>query len=652
MTTLTPALSARKRAMQQNVGNAELWKKLNFRCGLEIHHQILTEKKLFCHCPAGVYTDEWHAEALRHMRPTLSELGEYDGTALMEFKTKKEIIYRLNRNTVCTYEMDDNPPFLINDQAVDIALTIALALKCKIVGELHIIRKQYLDGSIPAGFQRTAIVGVDGQIELSSGKVVSIIQLGLEEDACREISDRGHLIIFSTDRLSMPIIEVVTGNNLATPEEAAEAGMRIGRLLRATQLVRRGMGSGRQDVNVSIESSTRVEIKGVPRIPRIPELTALEAIRQQRLIALRDRLQERGFKPGEAPGEEVPFKARPGDLNRPELSAALRAGDNVRVVKIPRSRKILNWELSGGRTFTDELAGRVQVIACLDQMPNLFHTDGPAGGLDPEDRERFAKAANLGPEDVAVIVYGKDEDTRTAAQEILIRFAEATAGVPGETRQALRNNATGFERILPGPDRMYPDTDSPPYEIADERVEEARKRVPEVPWVREERYRKLGLPEDVLWRLAISPYAALFDRLVKKKAVPPMLAGEVLTRFLVSARRKGADVTVLNEEHWETLLRALGSGTIFREGIYATLSLWCKTPEASLHEVIERLGMGKVVSDNDLEKTVKKAVAVAQQSVMSTDGVLVDVAMGEAMSELAGRIPGRKVRESILKVLA
>ena len=636
--------------MQQTVGNAEMWKSLNFRCGLEIHHQILTEKKLFCHCPAGVYTDEWHAEALRHMRPTLSELGEYDGTALMEFKTKKEIIYRLNRDTVCTYEMDDNPPFLINEQAVDIALTIALALKCKIVGELHIIRKQYLDGSIPAGFQRTAIVGVDGQIELSSGKVIPIIQLGLEEDACREVSDTGHQIVFSTDRLSMPIIEVVTGNNLNTPEEAAEAGMRIGRLLRATQLVRRGMGSGRQDVNVSIEGSTRVEIKGVPRIPRIPELTALEAVRQQRLIALRDRLLERGFSTDKTPGEEIPFTGRPSDLNRPELSAALRAGDSVRVVKFPKTRKLLNWELSGGRTFIDELAGRVQVIACLDQMPNLFHTDGPAGGLDPEDRERFAKVAHLDTEDVAVIVYGNDEDTRTAVQEIIARFAEAVAGVPGETRQALRNNATGFERILPGADRMYPDTDSPPLKITDERVEEAKTRVPELPWIREERYRNLGLPEDVIWRLAISPYATLFDRLVEEKAVAPMIAGETLTRFAIAARRKGANIAEMNEEHWDALLRALGKGAIFREGVGDLIELWCKMPDATFGDVVERLGM-TAVSDKDVQKTAKDAVADAKRSVTGKDVVLVDIAMGTAMAQLAGRAPGRKIRETVEKVL-
>jgi len=133
------------------------------KCGLEIHQQLNTVRKLFCRCPVLPYSDHYDAEILRHMRPTLSELGEYDGTALMEFKTRKNIIYQLDNRSVCTYEMDDTPPFELNREALDIALEITLLLNCNVVSELHVARKQYLDGSIPTGFQRTTIVGVEGQ---------------------------------------------------------------------------------------------------------------------------------------------------------------------------------------------------------------------------------------------------------------------------------------------------------------------------------------------------------------------------------------------------------------------------------------------------------------------------------------------------------
>ncbi len=157
----------------------EDYDKIGLKAGLEIHQQLLTEKKLFCRCPAGHYSNEYDAEILRHMRPTLSELGEYDGTALMEFKTKKEIIYRIKSETVCTYEMDDTPPFMINEQALDIAVEVALLLNLNLVNELHIARKQYLDGSIPTGFQRTTILGVDGWIPYKDRKI-GITQLGLK----------------------------------------------------------------------------------------------------------------------------------------------------------------------------------------------------------------------------------------------------------------------------------------------------------------------------------------------------------------------------------------------------------------------------------------------------------------------------------------
>ncbi len=268
--------------------------RLGFKCGLEVHQQLKTAKKLFCHCPAGRYHDfeEYDAEIVRHMRPTLSELGEYDGTALMEFKTRKNVIYRIKNETTCTYEIDDTPPFLLNPQAVEIAMEIALLLKTNIVGEFHITRKQYLDGSIPTGFQRTGILGIEGEIPLSRKKV-RIIQLSIEEDSCREVSDIGHTRIYSTDRLGMPLIETVTYPDMLTPDEAAEAAQYIRFLARSTGKVRTGIGAAREDVNVSITGGTRVEIKGVAHIAWIPELVHNEAFRQKALLEIRKELAKR-----------------------------------------------------------------------------------------------------------------------------------------------------------------------------------------------------------------------------------------------------------------------------------------------------------------------------------------------------------------------
>ncbi len=637
--------------MSNLLGTADEWKQLGFKCGVEIHHQIDTKRKLFCRCPSGRYYDTWHAEVLRHMRPTMSELGEYDGTALMEFKTRKEIIYRLHRDVVCTYEMDDNPPFPIDDEAVDIALTVAHAFDCKIVGELHVIRKQYLDGSIPAGFQRTCIIGVDGVLPMSNGKEVRVIQIGLEEDACREIADIGHRIVFAVDRLGMPLIEVVTEKQFETPEEVAEGVERISRLLRATGLVRRGIGAGRQDVNVSIDGSTRVEIKGVPRFPRIPELTAHEARRQESLLKIAAELQKRGFQPGDRPGEDKAWEGDSSSLKHPVLQAALAAGDTVRVIKLPSAAGLVSFPLTGDRRMAHELAGRVRVIACLDQVPNLLHSDGEGGGLKPEERKAVSSFMNCGVDDVALVVWGPDVDTVTAANEILDRWAMAIAGVPNETRQALRDNTTDFERVLPGADRMYPDTDSPPKAIEVDRIELARKRVPEAPWDREARYLDMGIADDMARSLSISRMADLFEQAVRELKVEAMRAGEVLTRLRTWLRREDVEVGKLCEAHWEQLLQAVADGRAKREIWFDLVSAWCETPEAPFDSLLETHGWTEA-TEPEIEKIVAEAVAFARKERPEREELHDILAMGHAMEKLAGREYGREVHNRVTAALA
>ena len=263
--------------------------------GLEVHQQLLTDHKLFCRCPAGLYTETHDGEVLRHMRPTLSELGEYDGTALMEFKTRKEIIYLLNHLNVCTYEMDDTPPFLVNQEAIDVAIELCLAMGMDIIDEVHIARKQYLDGSIPTGFQRTAIVGMNGALPFM-GRSLTVTHLSVEEDSCREVKDKGHRIVWRTDRLGMPLTETVTGPELVTPEEVRDAILLCGLVARSTGRVRVGMGASRQDVNVSVRGGSRVEIKGVPRAGYAVKLVHNEGIRQVNLLRLREELHRRGMR--------------------------------------------------------------------------------------------------------------------------------------------------------------------------------------------------------------------------------------------------------------------------------------------------------------------------------------------------------------------
>jgi len=368
------------------------YEEIGLIAGLEVHQQLLTERKMFCHCPARLYTKTHDGEVLRHMRPTLSELGEYDGTALMEFKTKKNTIYLPHSSNVCTYEMDDTPPFLVNQKAMDVAIEQCLILGCDIVDEVPIARKQYPDGSIPTGFQRTAIVGVNGKLPFR-GRTLSVVQVSVEEDSCREVSDKGHLIVWRTDRLGMPLIETVTGPDLRTPEEVEEAILLIGRVCRSTGHVRVGMGASRQDVNVSVRGGRRVEIKGVPQAGWAPKLVHGEALRQVNLLALRDELHRRGFK---GPDDVVMrqedvtalFESSAATYLRREGWAQFIADEErrpnfelgegdfcVRAVVLPGLAGIFNWPTQPEHVFAHEVAGRVRVIAGLDQQPIMLSSE-------------------------------------------------------------------------------------------------------------------------------------------------------------------------------------------------------------------------------------------------------------------------------------
>ena len=561
------------------------YKNIGLRVGLEVHQQLDTKRKLFCHCPAGVYTSSHDGSVLRHMRPTLSELGEYDGTALMEFKTKKNVVYLLHKSNVCTYEMDDTPPFPINQEALDIAIEQCLMLGCDIVDEVHIARKQYLDGSIPTGFQRTAIVGVEGSIPFRDRRI-SITQVSVEEDSCREVSDRGHLIVWRTDRLGMPLIETVTGPDLRTPEEVEEAILLVGRVCRSTGHVRVGMGASRQDVNVSVAGGRRVEIKGVPKAGLAPALVHGEAVRQVNLLQLRDELHGRGMRDAEdivVRHEDVTALVADSEFHhfRAEIwqrERAARAADPgsdlecgrgdfcVRAVVLRNLAGTLGWPTQPGLTFTHELEGRIRVIACLDQQPTFIHDAvWPDYDGSQQELERLRNRLDCGGDDALIVVWGAAEDTVTAAEEIRLRYVDALDGVPHETRQPKPDGSTDFERILPGPDRMYPDTDSPPQAITAERVKRLQGYLPEPPWEREERYGKVGVPLTTIHFLIRRGGARLVDLVVGNCGSDLAWSCYFFGERLKGLRRSGVPVDRISDESWLALFNRFGEQPALRD---------------------------------------------------------------------------------------
>ncbi len=517
---------SRKQATQAD------YDRIGFMSGLEVHQQLRTREKLFCHCPAGFYQKpmEHDAELIRHMRPTLSELGEYDGTALMEFKTRKQIIYRINNKTACTYDVDDTPPFPLNREALDIALEISLLSKLKIVGEVHISRKQYLDGSIPTGFQRTAIIGVEGEIQLRNKKI-RLIQLSVEEDSCREVSDIGHVRIYRTDRLGMPLIETVTYPEFKNPAEVKEGADYIRFLNRSTGKVMTGIGSTRADVNVSCKGGTRVEIKGVSHTSWMPELTHNEAFRQWALLHIREILKQKlndhsGWKISH---QEV--KAKDIGFDMALLPVEKQKKHRMHIVNLPHFHGILSHFMQPGKVFADELSEKIKVVACID-FPNMVHSEMLRDTIGKKNWKNIQNLLNSKEDDAQLIFWGHEEDIATALETIQERCLMAFSGVPNETRKSFENGTTIFERVLPGADRMYPDTDSAPIPLEDEVLKEMAKHLPVVVFERIQQLRQWNVPEDTYTYLLKNNLIPLIEQIQEELKIPARFTAALLAHTL------------------------------------------------------------------------------------------------------------------------
>jgi len=242
------------------------YEKIGLKIGLEIHQQLDTSAKLFCKCPPELFKGEPEITFLRRLRPTQSELGQIDPAAFFEFQKGVKILYEASTATSCLVEMDEEPPHPLNMEAVEIALTAALMMKANPVDEIHVLRKTVIDGSNTTGFQRTCVIALNGEMIVGE-KIVPIQHVSLEEDAARKMgAEEGNIIRYRIDRLGIPLIEVATAPVIKSPKEAQEVAFAIGRILRATGRVMRGLGTIRQDLNISIPMGALIEIKGVQEL--------------------------------------------------------------------------------------------------------------------------------------------------------------------------------------------------------------------------------------------------------------------------------------------------------------------------------------------------------------------------------------------------
>ena len=622
------------------------YKELGLKCGLEIHQMLNTRTKLFCNCPTVVRHDNPDLEFVRRLRPTRSEMGEMDPAALFEFKKGVKYRYQAYEDSICLVEMDEEPPHDLNREAVRIALTIALMLGSTLVDEIQVMRKIVIDGSNTTGFQRTALIAIGGKIKVGD-KYIPIQTICVEEDASRKISelrDRRE-IVYRLDRMGIPLIEIATAPVIETPEEAEKVAYRIGQLLRVTGKVKRGLGTIRQDLNISIKNGARIEIKGVQELGLIGKIVEYEALRQANLLKIRDELKSRGVKPEDIKEELIDISDIFSNTKSKIAKKALERGGVALAIKLPGFRGLIGKEIQPGRRLGTEFADRARYWA---EVGGIFHSDElPAYGISLEEVKLIEERLSCNKLDGYVIVFEKKEKAVRALRAVIERAKEAIIGVPEETRGANSDGTTKFLRPMPGKARMYPETDIRPLTVTRELIEEARKSIPELP---EEKYRKFKtkykLSDEMAKRMVESYYLDLFEKVVEELNVPATLVASTLENTLVSLRREGYPVERLDDEQIYGVFRLIAKGEISKEALPEILAYLSKNPDIKPEDVIKRLGLSRL-SLEEIRKIVDEVIRSNINEIRSRGNRALSMVMGRVMEKVRGRADGKLVSEIV-----
>jgi glutamyl-tRNA(Gln) amidotransferase subunit E len=626
------------------------YKELGLKCGLEIHQQLDSETKLFCRCPNELQgTREPDFTISREMRPVLGEMGTYDEAMLTEYKKGMDIVYECYNDVICTYEIDETPPFKCNEEAKEIATTIALLLNSTIIKEMHVCRKNYLDGSVPCGFQRTMILGKDGYIELENGKKIGIDIVCLEEDAARRTKKEKKTNYFRLDRLGIPLVEITTKPDINDPDECRECAERLGMLLWSTN-VKRILGSIRQDINVSIQEGTRIEIKGVQKLDWIPLLINHEVSRQKNLIKIKRQLDELDYDKSKVAGEPTDLSKELKDTKCKFVANGIKSGKKLYGINFKGFKGIFGTELMPDYRFGTEVSSKVQSISGLK---GIIHSDEDLSnyGFSKEDIKLIQENLNSTDNDCFILILGDQKEVESAIEVILDRVEYAFEGVPPETRRALENGNTEFLRELHGGARLYPDTDTQPIINSEDKIREIEDNVPEYPWKIIKSYsEKYNTEERIIRELIFNNKLSLFDELIEIYPEDPTLIFTTLLETTTALQRDGKEMEHIENDDFIRIFKLLEKKEISKEAIENILAYKADNPHLSIEEVKEDLELESVDKEDlrtILTNIVDKNEDLIKERQMGAMGPL----MGDAMKELRGKIDGSVISSELKSLI-
>jgi len=604
-----------------------------FICGIEIHQQLNT-KKLFCSCESEL-SEENTSTYFRRLRPTAGESGIFDRAAVAESKRQLGFRYQLPPRVSCLGDLDEEPPNRGNEDAMDIVLTFAAMVNAKIIDEVYVMRKIVVDGSGPSGYQRTAMVAVNGYIDIN-GKKIDIQTICLEEDSARKVEEKDGEITYRLDRLGIPLIEIATGPDIRTPEEAMEVALRIGTMLRATKRVKRGIGTIREDINISLPGSTRTEIKGAQDLRLLPTYVENEVQRHAMLLRVREILLSRGA-PVSTDIVDVTgiFKDCPSNV----IKSALSNKGKVLAAKLKGFAGVLNGD-DGKLRLGAEMAQRARTKA---GVKGIFHSDElPAYGIEQEYVDAVKKYLDIEAADAFVLCAEKEKKAKIALDAAIERAGEAYNGVPEETRDPQPDGTSRYMRPLPGAARMYPETDVPPILITEERLKRIYDNLPELPETVEKRLvSKYSINSQQARQIVRYGNDELFERIAGDKSMAAVAATTILNTF-PEIEREGADMSKISDESVIETFSMLKASKFSKEALPAVF-----------REISKGIAPGKAVSSLGLEamsredaaKMVASIVKEREQFIKEKGMAAIGPLMAPVMEALRGKIDGKIASE-------
>ena len=617
------------------------YEELGLMMGLEIHHQLDSKTKLFCRCPNSLTDKEPERKIYRRLRPTQSELGEIDRAAYEESQRNLQFVYEAYNHHTCLVEADEEPPAKLNQEAVDISIILASLMNMKVVDEFHTMRKQVIDGSNTSGFQRTGILATDGYVETDFGNV-TIETLGLEEDAARRIGEEKGKVVFRLDRLGIPLAEITTSPDMHHPEQVKQVAYQLGQILRSTK-VKRGLGTIRQDLNISIRDGARIEVKGVQDLELMPTIVENEVQRQIKLIEIAEKLQKRGAKVETCIYDVTELLA---DTKSKVVKGILEEENSgVLAIKLKGFDGLIGVEVQPGKRLGTEFSEHGKKMG----VSGLFHTDElPNYGITQEEVDKIRTDLLLEENDAFILVAGPKDKAHNALNEVIERAKKALEGVPEETRRAQENGNTEYMRPLPTASRMYVETDIPTEIIDPERVAHIASDLPELPVVKKERIQKeYKLSEELAEQLVQRNNADLFEEI--KKELPEMDATKIASDMVSTIRdlkRDGYDVGKLDKDVLVEIFKLVDDDVIpaaKTEVIFKDACEGISPKESVKKNKLEKLSEDTILTG--IQEIVEENKSMIEERKMGAMGPL----MGKAMAKFQGKADGKTVSKLLTK---